>query len=130
MAAIEKLTRFFAIMFPSFFPREKPISRKAKPACMNMTRQPAMNTQRELMATSAGNLPATDCARSSPVASAAVGTANVASSPAPTPAAQRVLRIDPPLWNSIGAEDLARPAAHHCPRVEDSPGRDLPAVET
>ena len=42
---IEKLVRILAITVPAFFWREKPISRKAKPACMNMTRTPATMTQ-------------------------------------------------------------------------------------
>ncbi len=51
MPAIEKFARIFAITVPAFFPREKPISRNAKPACMNITRQPATITQVELMPT-------------------------------------------------------------------------------
>ena len=39
IAAIEKFVRIFATTVPAFLPREKPISRNAKPACMNMTRQ-------------------------------------------------------------------------------------------
>jgi hypothetical protein len=35
---IEKFTKTFAIPAPAFLPREKPISRKAKPACMKKTR--------------------------------------------------------------------------------------------
>ena len=97
IAAIEKLTRIFAITVPAFLPREKPISRKAKPACMNITRMPATSTQTELIPTSSGNLPAFDSSRVLPSASAAAGTANVASNPAPTPVAQRVVRISPPL---------------------------------
>ena len=37
--------RIFAIPVPAFFAREKPISRKAKPACMNITSTPATITQ-------------------------------------------------------------------------------------
>src|SRR5215210_7711868 len=44
IAAIEKLVRILATPAPAFFAREKPISRKAKPACMNMTRMPATIT--------------------------------------------------------------------------------------
>ena len=66
IAAIEKLTRIFAITVPAFLPREKPISRKAKPACMNITRMPATSTQTELIPTSNGSLPA--LARSSVLA--------------------------------------------------------------
>ena len=56
IAAIEKLTRIFAITVPAFLPREKPISRKAKPACMNITRMPATSTHTELIPTSIGQL--------------------------------------------------------------------------
>ena len=66
IAAIEKLTRIFAITVPAFLPREKPISRKAKPACMNITRMPATSTQTELIPTSNGSFPA--LARSSVLA--------------------------------------------------------------
>ena len=38
-AAIEKLVRIFATIVPAFLPRENPISRKANPACMKITRQ-------------------------------------------------------------------------------------------
>ena len=38
--AIEKLVRIFATTVPAFFAREKPISRKAKPACMKTTSRP------------------------------------------------------------------------------------------
>jgi hypothetical protein len=56
-AAIEKLTRIFATIVPAFLPREKPISRKAKPACMNITRQAATTTHSVLMATSSDRAP-------------------------------------------------------------------------
>src|SRR4051794_15475140 len=130
MAAIEKLTRIFATTVPAFLPREKPISRKAKPACMNITRMPATSTHTELRATEDGNTPSTAFCRSDPAASAEPGTANVASNPAPTPVAQRVLRIDPPLFNSIAKEDRGNALHDHCPRVEDSPTAFLPTVET
>src|SRR3954468_24561286 len=51
MPAIEKFARILAMIVPAFFPREKPISRNAKPACMNITKQPATITQVELMPT-------------------------------------------------------------------------------
>jgi hypothetical protein len=57
IAAIEKLTRILATMVPTFLPRENPISRKAKPACMNITKQPATITHRELIATEFGRTP-------------------------------------------------------------------------
>ena len=56
-AAIEKFVRIFAITVPAFLPREKPISRKAKPACMNITTSPATTTQSVLMATESGRTP-------------------------------------------------------------------------
>src|SRR5215213_2557181 len=43
--AIEKLVRIFATTAPTFLAREKPISRNAKPACMNITSTPATITQ-------------------------------------------------------------------------------------
>ena len=45
MDAMEKLTRILPTTAPTFLPREKPISRKAKPACMNITRHAATMTQ-------------------------------------------------------------------------------------
>ncbi len=57
IAAIEKFTRILATIVPTFLPREKPISRKANPACMNITKQPATTTQRELIATEFGRTP-------------------------------------------------------------------------
>src|SRR3954469_12649198 len=58
MAAIEKFARTFATTVPAFLPREKPISRNAKPACMNITSTPATITQVELMPTLSASLPA------------------------------------------------------------------------
>src|SRR4051812_1660214 len=58
MAAIEKFARTFAITVPAFLPRLKPISRNAKPACMNITSTPATITQVELMPTVSASLPA------------------------------------------------------------------------
>src|SRR4051794_13905966 len=129
IAQIEKLTRIFAITVPAFLPREKPISRKAKPACMNITRMPATSTHTELIPTASGSLPSIASLSVSPSASAAPGTTSSASRPAPKPAAQRVLRIDPPLSNSIRREDRQRPMSRHCPRVEDSPGPVVPVVD-
>ena len=57
IAAIEKLARILATTVPAFLPREKPISRKAKPACMNITKQPATTTHSELIATEIGSAP-------------------------------------------------------------------------
>src|SRR4051812_6271062 len=52
--AIEKFVTILAMTVPAFFARENPISRNAKPACMNMTRQPATITQSELIPTESG----------------------------------------------------------------------------
>src|SRR4051795_6150389 len=75
--AIEKLVTILAMTVPAFLPREKPISRNAKPACMNMTRQPATITQVELMPTVSGSLPAP--AASNVSASAEAGSTSAAS---------------------------------------------------
>jgi hypothetical protein len=45
-AAIEKLVRILATIVPAFFPREKPISSRANPACMKITSVAATTTQR------------------------------------------------------------------------------------
>src|SRR5881396_1754060 len=42
---IEKLARTLGTTVPTFFMREKPISRNMKPACMNMTKTAATITQ-------------------------------------------------------------------------------------
>ena len=45
MHAIAKMRTFFAAMWPTFFIRVSPASRKAKPACMKITSTPVMTTQ-------------------------------------------------------------------------------------
>src|SRR3954451_774345 len=79
MAAIEKLASTFATTVPAFLPREKPISRNAKPACMNITSTPATITQVELMPTVSASLPAPAAlkvsARAEPGSASAVRTA-------------------------------------------------------
>src|SRR6476659_9587953 len=42
---MERFVRILATMVPAFLAREKPISRKAKPACMKKTRSAARTTQ-------------------------------------------------------------------------------------
>src|SRR5215208_2889605 len=65
MPAIEKFVRIFAMTVPAFLAREKPISRKANPACMNMTSTPATITHIELIPTESGMpLLPTACMRS------------------------------------------------------------------
>src|SRR3954453_11869003 len=93
-AAIEKLARIFAITVPAFLPREKPISRKAKPACMNITRQPATITHRELMATESGSAPAFAASKVS--AAATAGTARAPRSPSRDPRASNERRNTQP----------------------------------
>src|SRR3954468_21979275 len=78
MAAIEKFARIFAMTVPAFLPRLKPISRNAKPACMNMTRQPATMTQVELIPTVSASFPA-------PAASNVSASAELGSTSAPRP---------------------------------------------
>src|SRR3954449_1506707 len=93
-AAIEKLARIFAITVPAFLLREKPISRKAKPACMNITRQPATITHRELMATESGSAPAFAASKVS--AAATAGTARAPRSPSRDPRASNERRKTQP----------------------------------
>ena len=45
MPASANVSTFFAATWPTFFIRVSPASRKAKPACMNMTRIAATTTQ-------------------------------------------------------------------------------------
>src|SRR5437868_10585694 len=47
MAQIDRLMRIFGTTVPTFFCREKPISRNMKPACMNRTKTAATMTQVE-----------------------------------------------------------------------------------
>ena len=93
IAAIEKFVRILATTVPAFLPREKPISRKAKPACMNITKQPATITQSELMPTESGSpLPAA----SNVSAMAAAGSTSRATRPKRTARVIGVRRMDPP----------------------------------
>src|SRR5512132_3392380 len=90
IAAIEKFVRILATTVPAFLPREKPISRKAKPACMNITKQPAMITHSELIATESGRTPLLAASRVS--ADATAGTAKAATSPSRDPRASHERR--------------------------------------
>src|SRR5205809_2171532 len=51
MEQTPKMRTFFAAMCPAFFMRVRPASRKAKPACMNITRIAVTTTQMVLAAT-------------------------------------------------------------------------------
>src|SRR5829696_6631422 len=79
MAAIEKLSRILATTVPTFLPLEKPISRNANPACMNITRQPATITHIELIAADSGKTPCLAASRLS--AWATPGRAAIATVP-------------------------------------------------
>src|SRR4051812_9653145 len=50
------MSTFFAATWPTFFMRVSPASRKAKPACMNITRIAARTTQIVLAATASCEL--------------------------------------------------------------------------
>src|SRR5215213_3954667 len=76
--AIEKFISTFATTVPAFLPREKPISRNANPACMNITSTPATITHIELIPTESGSLPAP--AASNVSADATVGSSMMATS--------------------------------------------------
>src|SRR3954451_9586580 len=76
-AAIEKLVRIFATTVPAFLPRENPISRNAKPACMNITRQPAMITHIVLIPTDGSGLAALVLSMSVASARGDPGTASI-----------------------------------------------------
>src|SRR5467141_762082 len=43
--------KFIVMVCAAFFARVKPVSTRAKPACMNITRKPATSVQTKLMAT-------------------------------------------------------------------------------
>src|ERR1700716_2810130 len=80
IAAIEKFVRIFATTVPAFFAREKPISRNANPACMNMTSEPATITQVVFTPTLRSSFPAIDFLRSVASARADAGTSSTAPS--------------------------------------------------
>jgi hypothetical protein len=101
-AAIEKLIRILATTVPAFFARENPISRKAKPACMNITRQPATITQTELIPTDSGRAPFTDASKES----ANAGPGNARSAPTASGIAARCLRLI--LFPFLARRELAR----------------------
>ena len=90
IAAIEKFVRIFATTVPAFFPREKPISRKAKPACMKKTTIAATITHIELIATESGSTPLPAASNESAIAAA--GASSVTPRPSPRARAS-VLRV-------------------------------------
>src|SRR3954469_10393066 len=95
--AIEKLVTIFAMTVPAFLPRENPISRNAKPACMNITRHPATMTHIELMPTESGSpLPAALNVSANAAAGASSTSAALSAS---ARAANERLSMDPP-WSS------------------------------
>ena len=64
------------MIVPAFLPREKPISRNAKPACMNITRHPATITHMVLVPIEGSSLPLIALTRSVESARAELGTSN------------------------------------------------------
>src|SRR3954470_552936 len=115
MAAIEKFARIFAITVPAFLPREKPISRNAKPACMNMTSTPATITQVELMPMLSGMLFASQVSARAVPGSAI--TARAATAPMPSghllrataPSVRLFIGVFPPVEARLLAHGDQRP---------------------
>ena len=77
--AIEKLTTILAIPIPAFFPREKPISRNANPACMNITSTAATRIHSTFTSSTTVSMVGASCAI------ATAGSASVASVAPATP---------------------------------------------
>ena len=102
-AAIEKFVRILATTVPTFLPRENPISRNAKPVCMNITSRAATITQIELMATLSGSTPAS--AASSVSAEATAGRSNASAPAQASPPVKRFNVIRPPR-SGITSESL------------------------
>src|SRR3712207_1303515 len=127
--AIEKFTRIFAIPIPAFLPREKPISRKAKPACMKKTSTVATSTH-VVLSSSIALGTASLRLRGSSWAKAAAGAVNRApSATAPAPARRVGLIGVPPRGSACSREDRRAGPPGHWTRVEDRPGRFRHSVE-
>src|SRR3954451_21554559 len=131
-AAIEKFVRIFATTVPAFLPREKPISRNAKPACMNITSTPATITHSVLIATVCGSAPFSNAFSVS--AEAAPGSASsraIAVRPAVAPRATRIpLCISPPRIVPYTPTRLAGEARGFFVHVSKIPARRFgPPVE-
>src|SRR3954466_765706 len=126
IAAIEKFVRIFATTVPEFLPREKPISSRAKPACMNITKQPATITQIELMPTESGRAPLPAASKVS--ASAPAGSSSEATSPRPS-ARGTVRRVIDPPGRDCHPQSADPPVGGHSPGVERSPATFLHVVE-
>src|SRR5215210_3277911 len=128
IAAIEKLVRIFAITVPAFLPRENPISRNAKPACMNITTMPARITHSELIATESGSAPLAAASRVS--ADATAGTARAATSPSRDPRASHERRKTTTSSVEWEREECRRRAAGGLWTAgEESAERFLPRVD-
>src|SRR5262249_50884895 len=130
IAAIEKLVRIFAITVPAFFAREKPISRNAKPACMNITSAPATITQSELTPTDMSSLPAIAWLRSWESARAEVGASSARNTAAVSGTAARLsgFLTRAQLLSWVDDQAKERPARGLCTSVENSGCADRPEV--
>ena len=100
--AIEKFVKILATTVPAFLPREKPISRNAKPACMNITKQAATTSQSVLIAADCGKGPRVPSWRIVS-ASALAGTMSAAKTPSGT-ARTSILRVMRPPGIGCGGE--------------------------
>src|SRR5436853_467448 len=97
--------RIFATPAPAFFIREKPISRNAKPACMNITSTPATITQVVSTADVVSE-------RLGPAADATAGNASMAHR-APNTASRARLSIEGPPGPGYAGQGMDRPARGH-----------------
>src|SRR3954454_1319566 len=100
---------------PAFLLRLKPISRNAKPACMNITSTAATMTHTELRPTAMSS-PPLDSATCwvDPSASASDGIANTTTSPSVSAGDNLLLRIDPPRGET-GDQSVIGWAHRRCP---------------
>ena len=127
IAAIEKFARIFATTVPAFLPREKPISRNAKPACMNITSRAATSTQIALIASSAAARRSTgglERVGRAPPPGAAAAPATRRTGPA---SAQSLDVIGPPRSGFTSGVCGASGPGVFGPRVESSPSGVSPS---
>ena len=102
--------KFMAIVCPAFLARVKPVSAIAKPACMNMTRNPQTSVQTMLMAmrflpTTSATLAASGSDAPIALISSAVGA------PAEAPTMSAMPPVLPPDGSGLGASSAPAKAA-------------------